>query len=176
VTKKRKRASAGLDICNLNADLNKMCLGLKSAQTMVFEGNCIYAGDCSPKIALYTPSIYSITNGDFVRGTVSNYYETYTQKDTRAIDGTRVVCPLDSEEIAMRSRNDEYTSECASKQLQVLKIALYSMRKILHILVQGAFIIINLVLNILRLCIQAGKPKPPILNSQCHKLTLNPKP
>lgn len=157
-------STAGLNICDLNSDLNNMCIGLKSAQTMVFEANCIYSGDCSPRIALYTPGMYSISNGDFVRGTVSNYYETYNQNDASAVSGQRVVCPLDSEEEAMRLRNSEYTSECASVQLQILKVLLGYMRNVLHMLVQAAFIIINLIMNLLRLCVMTGENMQPILN------------
>jgi hypothetical protein len=157
-------STAGLNICDLNSDLNNMCIGLKSAQTMIFEANCIYSGDCSPRIALYTPGMYSISNGDFVRGTVGNYYETYNQNDATAVSGERIVCPLDSEEIAMRFRNSEYTSKCASIQLQVLKIMLGYMRNVLHMLVQAAFIVLNLILNLLRLCVMTGSNMQPILN------------
>jgi hypothetical protein len=157
-------STSGVDICNLNSDLNNMCIALKSAQTMVFTANCIYSGDCSPRIAVYTPGMYSITNGDFVRGTVGNYYEVYNQQDAKSIDSNRVVCPMDDQELEMRARNAEYTSQCASVQLQVLKIILNYMREILHILVQAAFIVINLGINLLRLCLMVGQNVTPIMN------------
>ena len=50
-----------------------------SARRKVFEANCIYAGVCAPQVFVYSPGMYSSTNQDFVRGTVSSFYEMFKQ-------------------------------------------------------------------------------------------------
>lgn len=100
-------SSAGLDMCNLNGDMDRLCLTLKSAQTKVFEGNCIFKGACSPQVFVYTPGMYSVTNGDFARGAVSDYYEIYNRKDLSSfvqLTNEEKVCPSDSEEIELKIR------------------------------------------------------------------------
>lgn len=67
----------GVDICNLNPRLEHLCQTLAQAKQSIYEANCVYAGACSHEQHVYTPGIYSITDGDFVRGTVVNYYEMY---------------------------------------------------------------------------------------------------
>lgn len=52
---------------------------LKAAQGKVFEANCIFAGVCAPQVFVYSPGMYSSSNQDFVRGTVSSFYEMFKQ-------------------------------------------------------------------------------------------------
>jgi hypothetical protein len=52
---------------------------LKAAQGKVFEANCIFAGVCAPQVFVYSPGMYSSSNKDFVRGTVSSFYEMFKQ-------------------------------------------------------------------------------------------------
>lgn len=58
--------------------------------------------------------MYSITNQDFVRGTVSNFYELYGVNDTVlssfvVSQNENRVCPADDEELAMATRNEGFT-------------------------------------------------------------------
>ena len=50
-----------------------------SARKKVYEANCIYAGVCAPQVFVYSPGMYSSSNQDFVRGTVSSFYEMFKQ-------------------------------------------------------------------------------------------------
>lgn len=72
-------SAVGLDVCNLNRKTDEMCQILRHAQRKVFEANCIFAGLCAPQIFVYSPGMYSSTNQDFVRGTVSSFYEMFKQ-------------------------------------------------------------------------------------------------
>jgi hypothetical protein len=49
------------------------------AQVKVFEANCIFAGVCAPQVFVYSPGMYSSSNKDFVRGTVTSFYEMFKQ-------------------------------------------------------------------------------------------------
>lgn len=114
-------STVGIDICNLNSDLNRLCQTLKYAQQKVFDGNCISTGACNPQVFVYTPSIYSVTNEDFVRGTVSNFYEIYNRKDTTSfvtLSNDDKICPSDDEEIDLKRRNAGVLRYCTSTQLE----------------------------------------------------------
>ena len=52
----------------------------------MFEGNCIFAGVCAPQVFVYSPGMYSSSNQDFVRGTVSSFYEMFKQVSVRRTD------------------------------------------------------------------------------------------
>jgi hypothetical protein len=91
-----------LDICTLSADLNDLCVKLQNAHQLVIAGNCLAAGgdSCQPSEWVYTPSMYALSNQQFVRSTVINFYETYGTEGA-----TNPVCPLDDEEDKIRTRN-----------------------------------------------------------------------
>ena len=72
-------SAVGLDVCNLNKKTDELCQILKQAQQKVFEANCIFAGLCAPQVFVYSPGMYSSTNQDFVRVTVSSFYEMFKQ-------------------------------------------------------------------------------------------------
>lgn len=158
----------GIDICNLNARLNSLCLALKEAQKKVFEANCIYTGSCSIQSFVYTPGMYSSTNEDFVRGTVTNFYELYNMKPALSLAKTsklssfttfeneNLVCPMDTEQLAMRFRNEALTNMCASVQLERVQDALRIARTVVHLIVNVQFAIINMVLALLRLLIPSS--------------------
>ena len=52
---------------------------IMAARKKVFEANCIFAGVCAPQVFVYSPGMYSSSNQDFVRGTVSSFYEMFKQ-------------------------------------------------------------------------------------------------
>lgn len=62
------------------------CQAIKEAQGKVFEANCIFAGACAPQVFVYSPGMYSSSNQDFVRGTVSSFYEMFKQTALRMQD------------------------------------------------------------------------------------------
>ena len=81
-----KSSAVGIDICNLNSKTNQLCQIMKQAQGKVFEANCIFAGVCAPQVFVYSPGTYSSSNQDFVRGTVSSFYEMFKQVSMRRSD------------------------------------------------------------------------------------------
>ena len=82
-----KSSAEGIDICNLNSKTNELCQILMSARKKVFEANCIFAGVCAPQVFVYSPGMYSSSNQDFVRGTVSSFYEMFKQVNKVVSDG-----------------------------------------------------------------------------------------
>jgi hypothetical protein len=126
--KKVNSSTVGIDLCDLDASLNAMCVNLATARKLVQEGNCIYTGACSPQVYVYTPSMYSITNQDFVRGTVTAFYEMYGNTEDGQLQSfmpgstSTMVCPLDVDQADLIARNNAYTAKCASVQLGRLQV------------------------------------------------------
>jgi hypothetical protein len=149
------------DICTLSADLNDMCIKLKTATELVKSGNCIAAqgSECVQTEWVYTPSMYSTSNQNFVRATVVDFYETFGAPNTASFTAGNpdnvglLVCPLDEEDSAIKIRNDQMTGMCASKQLERLKDAIKIVRRIVHIVVEAGYIQLQIVFTLFRLII-----------------------
>jgi hypothetical protein len=139
-----------LDICTLSSELEDLCNKIKNAHQLVVSGNCLAArgDDCQPSEWVYTPSMYSSSNQQFVRSTVINFYETYGVRI-----GTDNVCPVDGEDALIRQRNDELQVGCASRQLEAIKIALQLFRRKTALLVEVNYILLQLVFTIMRIAI-----------------------
>jgi hypothetical protein len=147
-----------LDICTLSSDLSNLCDKLKEALNLVVTGNCIAAeGDtCQPSEWVYTPSMYSMSNQQFVRSTVIDFYETYGAYDSSVLKkgdtvNGELVCPLDDEDQNIRWRNGNLSVSCSSKQLERLKDAIKIARRVVHYLVEAAYIQMQIIFTLFRL-------------------------
>jgi hypothetical protein len=150
-------STVALDICTLSTDLADMCTRLKNAHTLVVSGNCLAAegDDCQPQEWVYSPSMYSNSNQEFVRSTVINYYETYGAAESvvftnENLPNEELVCPLDDEDQLIRIRNDQLSISCASRQLEHLKEAMQIARRVVHLLVEMAYIAMQIAVTIFR--------------------------
>lgn len=137
-------------------------------QIKIAQGNCIYVGACAPQLFVYTPGMYSASNNDFVRGTVSDFYEMFKQQSVRdddldlsafsyntsidMVDAERV-CPLDDHEMALKLRNEALKRGCASVQLDNLKTMLMAVRMVVETLVRINFMILQIILGLFRLLV-----------------------
>lgn len=136
------------------------------AQVKVFEANCIYAGACAPQLFVYTPGMYSSSNNDFVRGTVTDFYEMFRQVSDAENDALLSafaydsainitlesrVCPMDDMEAALKIRNEAMKQRCASVHIDHLKTVLMAIRVIADSVVYVLYVLFELVLGLLRL-------------------------
>ena len=58
----------------MDAAMNAGCETLSTAKIKIREAKCIMAGECQLTTFFYQPSMYSITNNQFVRQTVIDFY------------------------------------------------------------------------------------------------------
>jgi hypothetical protein len=104
----------GFDLCNLNSQMAQLCDRINQYRAEVLAANCMVADGCTPGEYVYTPGMYISSNSDFVRGTVSNFYERYNHRllnesqffYTFASDD--LVCPSDDLERELRYRNEAW--------------------------------------------------------------------
>jgi hypothetical protein len=134
------------------------CRGTSSRPKVFNKANWIFSGACSNQAFVYTPGMYSVSNEDFVRGSVTNFYESYNQKELSAFfeaDNEDKVCPKDDLEEELASRNNELTKYCAATQLERLQDALRIARRVVHMIVEFQYILVNLIFAFARLLIAA---------------------
>ena len=151
------------------------------AQVKVFEANCIFAGVCAPQVFVYSPGMYSSSNKDFVRGTVTSFYEMFKQlsvrgglssnngeeedeeqRDFRAfafgnntLDEEKV-CPTDDLEWQLKVRNQAMKRGCASEQMDGLKRSLFAVRVVVDTIVRTMFLILDIVVCLFLLLIPSN--------------------
>jgi hypothetical protein len=146
---------------------------LKAAQVKVAQANCIFAGLCAPQVFVYSPGMFSSSNQDFVRGTVSSFYEMFQQvSQRRSAEDTEeddfrafvfnssnpdsedsMVCPMDNMEWELKVRNQAMKKGCASVQMDGLKKALFMVRIVVDTIVQVVYMILQIVIALFRLII-----------------------
>lgn len=161
----------GTNVCDLTADLGRLCETLQVARRQVFLGNCIYARACDPQEFVYSPGIFSVTNENFVRQTVTEFYERYNQIEGDpdiieffgVVEANRV-CPADQDDVDLINRNAALLQNCASKQLDRFQDALRIMRRAVHLVFEIIFIMINLFLSFVRLIVPQTEMVSGILN------------
>lgn len=162
-------STVGIDICDLDSKLNNLCIDLATSREKIFQANCIIKGACSPQVYTYTPGMYSITNQDFVRGTVENFYEMYGINDTDlsafiVSKNEDRVCPAEDEDLDLAIRNEDFIRACASKQLEKVQLLLRVVRRLLHLIVETTYYIFCLIISLLKLMLPlSGETQSEIL-------------
>jgi hypothetical protein len=174
-----KAVAEGLDTCNLNNKMDELCRALQGARTLVMEANCIFAGVCAPQVFVYTPATYSSSNQDFVRGTVTSFYEMFRQVAARrdasgeTVDDSdgdefyaflfnktlaydELVCPLDDMELQLKVLNDALKSTCSATQFNGLKEVLCLLRKIVNTIVMISYSLMQMIVCLFRLLVPVG--------------------
>ena len=137
-------AVASLNVCNLDSRLNNLCNIIQSARYKLFETNCQITGACRTSSFFYTPGTYNLINNEFVRDTVSYFYN-YTEPGS---------CPVLSEETArVISQNKQTSGDCASVDLEALQMALQFAREVVHIFVEIYFYVGKIQIEVISLLV-----------------------
>lgn len=137
-----KDAVANLTICNLDSRLNNLCNVIQNARYKLFEANCQITGACRTSSFFYTPGTYNLVNNEFVRDTVSYFYNF-------SVPGS---CPVLDEETARIIHENTLTSgDCASTDLEAVQMALRFARAVVHIFVEIYFYSAKIAVEVLSL-------------------------
>jgi hypothetical protein len=131
-------------------------------------------------VFVYAPGTYSSSNQDFVRGTVTSFYEMFRQVVVRRNassssseygeyddeDGEfyafrfntstpydEMVCPMDNMELALKIRNDAIKGSCMSTSFTGMKLVLYAIRRIVNTVVTIMYCILQIFMCLFRLLI-----------------------
>jgi len=63
-----------MNVCDLDVTLAGLCKDIQTARGAVFEGNCQGVGSCLHELFYYQPFMLSLSNNQFVRQTVEEFY------------------------------------------------------------------------------------------------------
>ena len=118
--------------------------------------------------------MYSSSNNDFVRGTVTDFYEMFNQQSDNeddenedlsafsfnnsnfldiAANAMGKVCPLDDMEVALKLRNEAVKQKCSAVQINHLKTILMMVRTVVDTIVSTFYILIQILLGLFRMLI-----------------------
>eukprot|EP00961_Rhodomonas_salina_P141324 1902687-Rhodomonas_salina.2 len=136
-----------MEICDIDANLDDMCAKILAAKGNVFQGNCHMSGKCLPPSFFYSPSVYSVSNGEFVRTTVEKFYKGFDAD----------VCPKDEDTDDLKTANKALMSNCQSLFLERMKQTLEQIREAAHMVARVGLYASNLVLSIFRLLVGTFK-------------------
>ena len=120
-------AVESLTVCNLDNRLDKLCSVIQNARYKLFEANCQITGACRTSSFFYQPATYNLLNNEFVRDTVSYFYN-YT------VPGS---CPILNDETAqIIAENKQNSGKCGSVDLQFLQLVIQGAREVVHLFVE----------------------------------------
>lgn len=106
-------ATVNLNVCNLDSRLDALCTLIQQARYRVFEANCQVAGSCRTTGWFYQPATYDMTNDEFVRSTVGDFYN-FTQPGS---------CPaMDKDTLAILAQNRQTVQGCQAQTLESLQV------------------------------------------------------
>lgn len=138
---------AAVDVCMINADLQNLCTAVSQAQALVREANCLASGNasCALKPFLYQPSMWDVSNQEFVHGTVSGFY-------TRIAPGA---CPSVVDIII--ANNEAVLNRCAATPVTAMHIALQACRDVVDAMAIVLFYLINILVDGMMMAFSGNK-------------------
>ena len=137
-----KPSTFSMNLCDVDTLTDEFCKVIANAKQDIFEINCQISGICTREAFFYTPSVFSIANGEFVRDTVESFY---LRMDVDS-------CPQrDTESAAIQASNQDLLYKCPATAMQTLYNLLDSLRAIIELLIRIMYYSNLMFLNMLRL-------------------------
>ena len=138
---------ASVDVCLLDSDTNDLCTAVRKAQDLVKEANCLLNGSasCMLKPFLYHPSMWDVSNKEFVHSTVTSFYRRVTQD----------ACP--DPVPAIMANNQALINRCAATPVTAMYLGIQSCRDIVHAMSQVFFYSANILVDGLLLAFSSNK-------------------
>ena len=137
-----------INVCDLDQDMDMFCRTVQDGRYRVFEANCLFSEQCRQKLFFYQPSTYSISNSQFVRSTVQQFYES-------TVKGS---CVPDLDTAKAIKENAANLEHCAALTLATLADCIQIVRVIIDSLIEIVFYIGNLVLYVFEMLVVSDKP------------------
>jgi hypothetical protein len=137
--------TASVDVCDMNREMNSFCSVLQNARSEIHEANCLASGVCTSTQFFYQPSVYSLSNQEFIRSTVENFYLQINESS----------CPERSDALAkMLDQNDLLVRECSASALEAIVVIIQGLRSIVDQLFRILYITAMIIVTMLRFIIE----------------------
>lgn len=133
-----------LDFCNLDEHTKKLCSLVQKWKSKVLSILCRESNlDLCPNSGFfYSPTLYSISNREFVRNTITSFYS--------QINPT-LTCLLKDTSNDQVASNEALKQRCASQQIVPIKNALQQMREIKTIIIELLYYFMQIQTQLLRM-------------------------
>ncbi|KAJ1466020.1 hypothetical protein T484DRAFT_1756981, partial [Baffinella frigidus] len=132
-----------MNVCDLDATLSELCQTVQTARGAVFHGNCLAAGECLHEVFFYQPSMYSLSNNQFVRQTVEQFYQ---HIHPRACDAHKNARKLETQ-----AQNAQLVEQCAATTLEHFKTMLGNARSSVGSLIRACYFTGMIMMHAVRL-------------------------
>ncbi|KAJ1465383.1 hypothetical protein T484DRAFT_1757455, partial [Baffinella frigidus] len=136
-----------LNLCDLDDRLAAFCRTMQAHRGAVYEANCQAAGACFTEVFYYQPSMYSMSNNQFVRQTVEDFY--------RGIAPSVCDLQVSARYAEIAEQNAQLVSDCPATILEKIKDVLNMARIQAGALVRSTYYATMIVLHACRLMIPA---------------------
>jgi hypothetical protein len=137
--------SRAMNVCDLDSTLSEFCRKIQTARSQVFSANCHAAGVCFKDVFFYQPSMFSMSNNQFVKQTVEDFY--------RGVDPRACTAQLDERTIRLAAQNAILVPLCPATTLELFKKFLRYARMQVGSLVRAGYYAAMVVMHALRLMI-----------------------
>jgi len=108
-----KELSKEMNVCDLDDKLAEFCRQMQAMRSQVFEANCQAAGACFNEVFYYQPSMFSMSNNQFTRKTVEDFY--------RFTEPTACLAHRSARTAEIAAQNEVLVQKCPVTQLQKFK-------------------------------------------------------
>ena len=137
-----------INVCDLDQSMDMFCRTVQDGRYKVFEANCLFSEQCRQKLFFYQPSTYSVSNAQFVRSTVRQFYESTVKGSCRSdIDTAQAI-----------RDNAANLENCAALTLATLADCIQIVRVIIDSLIEIVFYIGNLILYVFEMMVVTDRP------------------
>jgi hypothetical protein len=137
-----------INVCDLDQSMDMFCRTVQDGRYKVFEANCLFSEQCRQKLFFYQPSTYSVSNAQFVRSTVRQFYES-------TVKGS---CRSDMDTAQAIRDNAANLENCAALTLATLADCIQIVRVIIDSLIEIVFYIGNLILYVFEMMVVVDRP------------------
>lgn len=130
----------GISICSVTSTLSKFCEQMTAALQQIRFANCIAVGDCYFAGTFYSPSMYSITNDNFVRESMREFYISKSAQACDTADG--------AVEHELLEQNKLLQQSCFGNSLEAVKQVFEAIREIGQKFVLIAYDVVMIIINL----------------------------
>ena len=142
--------SKPMNVCDLDDTLAEFCRQIQAMRGQVFEANCQAAGACFNEVFYYQPSMFSMSNNQFARKTVEDFY--------RFTEPTACLAQRSERTAEIAAQNGVLVQKCAVTHLQKFKDMLGYAREQAGSLVRAAYFAAMVILNAVSLMAFGADP------------------
>ena len=143
-TETTSELASNISFCDIDQDTDRLCQSITQAMQHIVQAHCVAAGQCITDDYFYQPATFSVSNNEYVRTSVEEYY----------IDIDADSCPQRIQERqALLNVVSRLQQACAGNAMDGIIEILQLLRTIVHKIVLISYYGLLVLINLLRLLV-----------------------